>query len=159
MAAAAPLGSTALPKGRFPDVSFDLCVFPSPAPATAEEVYRLIEEREERLMAGEPEPDPDPSPAMGAFLARLEADWGSLKDEHTDRVPWAFWPLWQPTGGGGTILNIVWSRAEPMRAAVIKTAGRYGLTVFDPQEEVVVPPRPVPRWRNWLGKREPRGWG
>jgi len=79
---------------------------------------------------------------MARFVAELEGRWPGL-DEDPDGSPWSSWPLWQPILGGGTGLNISWSQAEPMRAAILEVATSANVIVYDPQSgEVIAPARP-----------------
>jgi hypothetical protein len=109
-------------------MSFDLYVFPRPAPVTTEQVEALMGQDEQRLDGGGA--DPEPAPEMQAFLAELESRWPTTGG---DQSPWAFWPLWQPLGPG-TVLNIRWSHAEEMTREIVTLAEERGLAVFDPQE-------------------------
>jgi len=132
-------------------VSFDLYAFPPDGPRNVAEVRQLMDQEEERLLAGGLDEDdlpPPPGPEMKRFLAELEARWPGLDDD-PDTSPWSSWPLLQPIGGG-TALNIQWSRADEMRAAVIAVADQCNVVVFDPQTEEFVLPR--------QGHEPTRGW-
>jgi hypothetical protein len=122
-------------------VSFDLYAFPPDGPRTVAEVHQLMDEEEQRLQTEEEVGDdlpPPPGPEMERFLAELAANWPSLEND-PDSSPWSSWPLLQPIGGG-TGLNIQWSRADEMRAAVIAVAQNCNVVVFDPQtNEFVLP--------------------
>jgi len=101
-------------------VSFDLYVFPAPAPANPADVHRLMDETEARLEANLP--DPAPGRQMQRFLTDLGRRWPS-PDADPSASPRAFWPLWQPVGAG-TGLNIKWSRATAMRSDIVVLAAR-----------------------------------
>lgn len=133
--------------GWYPDernngcVSFDLFVFPPDGPATIQECHAALEAEEARLEGPEQDEElPTMGPEMAAFVAELERRWPSL-DADPDGSPWSSWPLWQPMVGGGTALNIKWSRADEMRAAVLEAADRSNVVIYDPQLDEVVPPR------------------
>jgi hypothetical protein len=135
-------------------VSFDLYVFPVDGPRTVADVHQLMDEEEQRLLREEDEGDalpPPPGPEMERFLAELEANWPGLDDD-PDSSPWSSWPLLQPIGGG-TALNIQWSRADEMRAAVIAVAQKCNVVVFDPQTNEFVLPEPGQKARRGLFKR------
>lgn len=121
-------------------MTFDLYAFPPSGPRTVPEVHQLMEAEEQRLASGTDGPRPQPGPEMAAFLEELENGWPSLMADDPDESPWSSWPLWQPVGCG-TALNIAWSRAEEMYAAILEIAARVNVAIYDPQaDEVITPP-------------------
>jgi hypothetical protein len=135
-------------------VSFDLYAFPPDGPGTVSEIHNVIVAEEERLIAGESgsgQPPSSPGPEIERFIAELETRWPSLETD-PDSSPWASWPLWQPVGRG-TALNIVWSKADTMRPAVIAVGQQCGVIVYDPESgEVFVPTHQEPK-RSWFKRR------
>ena len=133
-------------------VSFDLYAFPPDGPKTVDEIHALLEAEEERLAAGESDELPaPPGPEIERFLAELEARWPSLESD-PDSSPWASWPLWQPVGRG-TALNVVWSQADTMRAAVIALGQKCNVVVYDPQSEEVFVAASEAQKRSWFKRR------
>jgi hypothetical protein len=120
-------------------VSFDLYVFPPAGPRTVAEVFQLLDAEEQRLASRAGNPLPPPEPGMVRFLAELERRWPSLEDD-PDGSPWSSWPLWEPMLGGGTALNISWSRADEMYEAILQIAARTRVIIYNPQIPEVVPP-------------------
>jgi hypothetical protein len=117
-------------------MSFDLLVYPPSGPATLDEVYQLKSAEEDAPVDKD---YPPPAPEMAIFLTELERGWPSPSDAGTS--PWSSWPLWQPVTGGGTGLNIRWSNAVSMLAAILEIAARTNVIVFDQQsEQVILPP-------------------
>lgn len=103
-------------------------------------MYAALEAEEELLGRGEEDTLPPPGVEMSRFVGELERRWPSL-DEDPAGSPWACWPLWQPIVGGGTALNVAWSRADEVYAVVREVAADAGVIVFDPQaEELLFPP-------------------
>jgi hypothetical protein len=124
-------------------VSFDLCAFPANGPRTVSEVHQLLDAEEQRFidgMNGTDDAIPLPEPDMARFLAELERRWPSLEDD-PGGSPWSSWPLWLPMAGGGTSLNIRWSRADEMYPAIVEIAARSKVIIYDPQvPKVILPP-------------------
>ncbi|HEY1914584.1 MAG TPA: hypothetical protein VGH27_03320 [Streptosporangiaceae bacterium] len=120
-------------------MSFDLYAFPPAGPRTVSEVHQLLEDEEERLASEEGDVLPPPGPAMAQFLAELERRWPSLEDDPAGS-PWSTWPLWQPMAGGGTGLNIAWSRADEVYTAVLEIAAGTKVIIYNPQDAEVIPP-------------------
>lgn len=122
-------------------MSFDLYAFPPSGPATVPDVHGLMEAEEQRLAGDIGNELPGPGPEMAEFLSELERRWPSLEDD-PEGSPWSSWPLWQPIVGGGTGLNIAWSQADSMRAAILEIAALTNVIVYDPQDDQVIhPPR------------------
>jgi hypothetical protein len=118
-------------------MSFDLRVYPPTGPATLDEADQLEAADEDAPIDEE---YPPPGPEMASFLTELERGWPSPEDD-VKACPWSSWPLWQPITGGGTDLNIRWSRAAAMLTAILEIAARTNVIVFDPQsEQVFLPP-------------------
>lgn len=76
---------------------------------------------------------------MAKFLSELERRWPGLEEDPVNS-PWSGWPLWQPMLNGGTSLNIRWSRAETMRAAILDIAHSANVIVYDQQAREVISP-------------------
>jgi hypothetical protein len=128
-----------------------------------------MEAEEERLSTGEGEyahSDPEtvgqlteletlpaPGSEMAQFLGELERRWPSLETDPDGSSHGASSPLWQPMLGGGTGLNIVWSQAEAMRAALVDLAGQCNVIVYDPQSEEVILPVTFTTKRSWFKRR------
>jgi hypothetical protein len=95
-------------------MTFDLYAFPAPEPKTAAEAHQLLDagDADEHLRFDTDSGQwlPRPGPQMVTFIDELQRRWPSLNDD-PDGSPWSIWPLWQPTAGGGTGLNIGWSFA------------------------------------------------
>lgn len=123
-------------------MSFDLYVFPPSGPTTVPQVRQLQAAEEQRIMRGQPDSSNPPGPEMASFLEELERRWPSLDDDPEDS-PWSSWPLWQPMTGGGTALNIRWTRADSMRTALLEIAARSNVIIYDPQCGEVITPPPV----------------
>jgi hypothetical protein len=132
-------------------VSFDLYVFDmADVPDDEEELGELMED-DSRW--GTP-----PTPRLAAFIADLEARYPGLDDD-PDGSPWSSWPL------GDTMLdgqcagfNIGWSYADAMSREFRTRCGAAGLTLYDPQEGIVIRPSGNgspgqqarrPWWRRW----------
>jgi hypothetical protein len=120
-------------------MSFDLYIFLPSGPQTVEQARRLLDEEERRIVEGDDSPLPPPGPEMARFLGELERRWPSL-DEDPDGSLWSSWPLWQPLLGGGTSLNIRWSQAKAMRAAILDIAESANVVVYDRQSDEVISP-------------------
>lgn len=121
-------------------MSFDLFVYPPSGPATVAEVRQLMEAEQRRRQSRTDNPLPPPGPEMATFLDELEHRWPSLEDD-PDGSPWSCWPLWGPMTGGGTGLNIAWSRADSMRPTILEIASRANVIVYDPQVDQVILPQ------------------
>ncbi len=127
-------------------MSFDLYAFPASGPMTVPEVHQLMEAEEAEDRRFDSDTGnwlPQPSQEMVKFLDELERRWPSLDDD-PDGSPWSSWPLWQPVGGG-TALNIGWSRAASVMPAILEIAARNDVTIYDPQaDQLIRPPRDIP---------------
>jgi hypothetical protein len=84
---------------------------------------------------------PPPGPQMATFIDELERRWPSLEID-PDGSPWSSWPLWQPTAGGGTALNISWSAADSVVPAILEIAVRANVSIYDPQNDELIHPPP-----------------
>jgi hypothetical protein len=120
-------------------VSFDLYAFPASGPRTVSDVRQLLDAEVENLQFDHDTARwlPPPGPQMAAFIDELERRWPSL-DSDPDNSPWSSWPLWQPTAGGGTALNISWSAAASVPPAILDIAARAGVIIYDPQSDAVI---------------------
>jgi hypothetical protein len=113
-------------------VSFDLYVFPAPGPATVAEARKL---RRAEDPSWDTENDawlPQPGPEMAAFIGELQRRWPGLDDD-PDGSPWASWPLWQPVGGGGAVLNISWSFVDSTVPTILEIAAHANMIIYDRQ--------------------------
>ena len=128
-------------------MSFDLYVSDCDVPDVGEKISEMMED-DSRWNA-------ELSPRLAAFVADLEQRYPGLDDEPDDS-PWASWPL----AAGGSMLdahccgfNIVWSRAEQMSAEMRTLSAAHGLTLYDPQDDIVIRPNdsasPPPKRRWW----------
>jgi hypothetical protein len=80
------------------------------------------------------------TPRLATFVDELERRYPSLDDD-PDNSPWASWPLTQTMVDGRCCgFNIVWSQSERMSAEMRSLCGEHGLTLYDPQESVVLRP-------------------
>ena len=113
--------------------------------ATAGRIYAA-------LCEGEPGDVPGglrAAPALRAFARDLLAhypDLDSLPDDAVDESPWSVAP---DIGEAHVVMSFVWSRAEEAAQLVRELAGRHGLTVYDPQEDRVIPPGGGPARWSW----------
>lgn len=116
---------------RLSPVSFDLFVFDRDVPDDGEQITEMMED-DSRWHA-------ELSPRLAAFVADLEHRYPGLDDEPDDS-PWASWPLSANSMVDGHCcgFNIVWSRAEQMSAEMRALSATHGLTLYDPQDDVVV---------------------
>ena len=127
-------------------MSFDLYAFPASGPRTVLEVHQLLEADEVENLRFDYDSArwfPQPGPQMAAFVDELERRWPSL-DTDPDGSPWSSWPLWQPTVGGGTALNISWSAADSVLTAILEIAARAKVIIYDPQSDEVIHPHRDP---------------
>lgn len=129
-------------------MSFDLYVFDMDAvPDDEEELGELLEDD---TGWGAP-----PTPRLVAFIAELSSSFPGLDDD-PDGSPWASWPLDQTMLDGRCVgFNIVWSQAEAMSRAFRTRCEAASLSLYDPQESLVIRPaaggaaRPTPPRRWW----------
>lgn len=128
-------------------MSFDLYVFDGDVPDDEETIGEWMED-DSRWGA-------PLTPRLAEFVADLERRYPGLDDD-SDNAPWASWPLAQAMVDGRCCgFNIAWSRAEAMSTEMRALAAKHGLTLYDPQQGVVVRPasNPPPAKRRWW-KRE-----
>ena len=92
------------------------------------------------------------TPRLASFVATLERQYPGLDDDPEDS-PWASWPLTQSMVDGRCCgFNIVWSHAEQLSAAMRSRCSEQGLTLYDPQESLVLRPggaASAPPKRRW----------
>jgi hypothetical protein len=82
------------------------------------------------------------SARVDAFIAECLARWPGDTDADFESSPWASWPLETQRTAAGLVANIVWARAEELKAAWAEMAERHGLVLYDPQaDELVLPDR------------------
>lgn len=114
-------------------MSFDLYAFdPEGAPHSLDEVADVLDD--------DTRWDAPLAPALADLVAELERRFPGLDDD-PDRSPWASWPLDQSVASGhGCAFNISWSHADPVAAVVRELCAERGLTLYDPQEDRLVPP-------------------
>lgn len=80
------------------------------------------------------------TPRLASLVAELERRYPNL-DEDPDTSPWASWPLTQSMVDGRCCgFNIVWSQSDQMSADMRALCSECGLTLYDPQESLVVRP-------------------
>lgn len=115
-------------------MSFDLYVFDlEDVPDDDEAIGDLLEDDSKW---GAPFTD-----RLATFVAEMEQRYPGL-DDRPDDSPWASWPLMDSMADGTCCgLNIVWSSAEQMSGIVAAACRRHGLTLYDPQADVVHRPR------------------
>ncbi len=115
-------------------MSFDLYAFPASGPRTVSDVHELLEAETGNLRFDHATSRwfPPPGPEMTAFMDELERRWPSL-DSDPDGSPWSSWPLWQPTPGGGTALNISWPAVGSVLPVILEIAARFNVIIYDPQ--------------------------
>jgi hypothetical protein len=98
--------------------------------------------------------DAPPTPRLKAFIEALEKRYPSLDDDPDDS-PWADWPLGDTIlDGHGVSLSVVWSQADRMSQELRSACNQAGLTLYDPQESLVIrptrpdtsPPKVARRW-------------
>ena len=125
-------------------MSFDLYVFDCEIPDDGKKIGEMLED-DSRWGA-------DLTPRLAAFVAELEQRYPGLDDEPDDS-PWASWPLAQAMVDGHCCgFNIVWSRAEQMSADMRALCAANGLTLHDPQDDIVLRPSgstPTSPKRRW----------
>lgn len=125
-------------------MSFDLYVFDGDVP---DDEATIGEWMEDDSRWGTPL-----TPRLATFVAELERRYPSL-DDHPDSSPWASWPLTQAmVDGTCCAFNIVWSQSERMSAEIRVLCSEQGLTLYDPQESLVVRPGGsslAPKKRPW----------
>lgn len=113
-------------------MSFDLYVFDGDVPDDEAALNNLMDD-ESRW--GTPL-----TPRLATFVAELERRYPGLDDD-PDNSPWASWPLTQAmVGGTCCAFNIEWSQSERMSADIRALCTEQGLTLYDPQESLVVRP-------------------
>jgi hypothetical protein len=114
-------------------MSFDLWLFDVDG---SEDVRALMDDVED-----ESGWDAPLTPKLAEVVSTLASSYPSLDDDPASS-PWASWPLagGSAVHGRGCGLNVNWSHAERMRADVERHAVVGGLTLYDPQSDVVVPP-------------------
>jgi len=110
-------------------MSFDLYVLDlDPTPAAAD-VHTLLEQDGGELTS-----------SLRALVAELEERFPAPTEE-ADPGPWASWPLAQAAAGGrANAFHLTWDTAETTTETLIEAAARHGLTIFDPQSDLLVPP-------------------
>jgi hypothetical protein len=120
-------------------VSFDLYVWGSPCPATAQQAGRICDElaaSNTNSVSADARVRDFAQELLGRFPA-LE----SLADEDLGASPWRMTP---GVSASHVIMTISWSRAQEMTKFVLGLAATRGLVCFDPQASVVHnPPRPA----------------
>jgi hypothetical protein len=77
-------------------------------------------------------------------------------EDDPDDSPWASWPLTQAMLDGRCCgFNVTWSHADRMSAEMRALAAQRGVTIYDPQESLVLrpvtsPPSTGAKRRWWL---------
>ncbi len=113
-------------------VSFDLYVFDGDVPDDEQTIGEWMEDDSRWGTAL--------TPRLAEFVADLERRYPGLDDE-PDNSPWASWPLAQAMVDGRCCgFNITWSHAERMSAEMRTLSGQHGLTLYDPQESLLLRP-------------------
>ena len=126
-------------------VSFDLYVFDGDVPDDEETITEWMED-DSRWGAAL-------TPRLAELVALLERRYPGLDDD-PDNSPWASWPLTQAMVDGRCCgFNVAWSHAERISTEMRTLCNQHGLTLYDPQESVVLrpngsPPR-APAKRRW----------
>lgn len=123
-------------------MSFDLLVLATrglDAAAVRERIASAMDDVE----SADDTPPASPDRDLAAFLAeitRLHPTYEQLSDlspgGDADQVPWSVSPVIDSPDW--IYLCVSWSRAEEMSAAVQRVAAANGLSVYDPQSDVVV---------------------
>ena len=111
-------------------MSFDLYVWGSPRPATAQQAERICHE----LAAGNSRSVSVDARVRGfaqEMLGRFPA-LESLADEEMEISPWSMTP---EVSASHVIMTISWSRAPEVAEFVLGLAARQGLVCFDPQAD------------------------
>jgi hypothetical protein len=112
-------------------VSFDLYVWGSPCPVTAEQAGRICQE----VAAGNASSVSADGRVPGfaqELLGRFPA-LESLADEGLEASPWSMSP---EVSASHVVMTIRWSRAQEMAELVLGLAAARGLVCFDPQASV-----------------------
>ena len=110
-----------LQRGRV-TMSFDLCIWRSQRRLSEEEAQSTFE----RIARGIDEPAPEAS--LGEFLRSVSDRGGGLDGVEITH------------GRGYIMLNVPWHRADEVAIAAQEAALELGLTMFDPQNGVLVQP-------------------
>ena len=117
-------------------MSFDLYVFDGDVP---EDEATIGEWLEDDSRSGTPL-----TPRLATLVAELEQRYPALDDD-PDNSPWASWPLAQAMVDGRCCgFNIAWSQSEQMSAEMRALCGEHVLTLYDPQESLVLRPNGSP---------------
>jgi hypothetical protein len=113
-------------------VSFDLYVWGSPQPATAEQAERICRE----LAAGNTSSVNADARVQG-FARELLGQFPALESLADEELEASSWSMTPEISASHVIMTISWSRAQEVAEFVFALAASRGLVCFDPQASVV----------------------
>ena len=118
-------------------MSFDLAVLSATKPLQPDAARHAYE----RLAAGDAwDSVLAPDPRIDDFVKDINRRWPQPKEVAEDRLDSLPWAADFEITPASVMTLVRWDRAEEMSGAVIETAKKHGLYIFDPQEGVLYMP-------------------